>query len=240
MIRFQCLVFTVFIFCLAACNKRPGKIQRPKELWAFRSVLDKQPRMLTLALDSECYVAYNLEHCLLYKAWKGGVTLEGAAYTNKKNVQPTTWGQSYFSDSLQKFKWVAEFNGKTDLSKIVSNGYIFRNDQIFLQYQLILSTGDTVHIQERPEFVRNESGSPGLERLFELSGSPDGVSVSLKSNDTTITLDRKGTTSVMSYFHPLPKQFPPQLQEQYDSRGKYWMEKSDSNCGALGLSSRPV
>ena len=98
--------------------------------------------------------------------------MEGAAYTNKKNVQPTAWGESYFSDSLQKFKWAAEFDGKIDSSKIVNNGYIFRNNQIYLQYQLILSTGDTVHIQERPEFVRNESGSPGLERLFEISGSP--------------------------------------------------------------------
>src|ERR1700681_483905 len=98
MIRFQYIIFIAStIFYLPACNKKSAEIQRPRNPWAFRSVLDKRPRMLTLALNSECYVAYDLAHCTLYKAWKGGVTLEGAVYTNKKNVQPTTWGKSYFS-----------------------------------------------------------------------------------------------------------------------------------------------
>lgn len=113
MIKFQHRVLIGFIIvCLAAGCKKSGKIQRPRDPWAFRSVLDKKPRMLTLALDTACYVAYDLAHCTLYKVWKGGVTMEGAAYTNKKNVQPSTWGQSYFSDSLHKFTWVAERNGK--------------------------------------------------------------------------------------------------------------------------------
>src|SRR6267378_1178855 len=113
MIRLQNLVSIVYIiFYLTACNnKEPVKIQRPRDPWAFRSVIDKQPRMLTLALDPECYVAYDLAHCTLYKAWKGGVTLEGAAYTNKKNVQPTTWGKSYFSKDYP-FKWLINLNGK--------------------------------------------------------------------------------------------------------------------------------
>src|SRR5450432_3550681 len=113
MIKFQSLAFFVFIiFSLAACNKKqPGKIQRPRDPWAFRSVLDRQPRMLTLALDPECYVAYDLAHCNLYKAWKGGVALEGAAYTNKKNVQPTTWGKSYFPGNYP-FKWIVDVDGK--------------------------------------------------------------------------------------------------------------------------------
>ncbi len=95
--RLQNLIFIPFIiFCLQGCGKKEThKFHRPRDPWVFRSVLDKQPRMLTLALDSECYAAYDLAHCKLYKVWKGGVTLEGAAYTNKKNVQPTIWGKSY-------------------------------------------------------------------------------------------------------------------------------------------------
>ncbi len=228
MIRFQYIVFIAFIiFYLPACKKKPGNIQRPGDPWAFRSVLDKKPRMLTLALDSACYVAYDLAHCTLYKAWKGGVMLEGAPYTNKKNVQPTTWGESYFSDSLQKFKWVAEFDGKKDSSQIVSKGYVFKDSHIYLKFELILSTGDTIHIEERPEFIRSETGKPGLERLFKISGSPDGINISLKSTDTTLRLNTKKATSLITYFNPLPAQYPPQLQEEYDSRGKYWMEKSD-------------
>src|SRR5437867_5475120 len=162
MIRFQYIVVAFVIFFLATCNEKPGKIQRPRDPWAFRSVIDKQPRMLTLALDSEFYITYDLAHCTLYKAWKGGVSLEGAAYTNKKNVQPTTWGKSYFSDSLYPFKWTAAVQGKTDSFQIVNKGYVFRDNQIYLKYLLILSSKDTIHIEERPEFVRNETGRPGL------------------------------------------------------------------------------
>ncbi|MEO6290103.1 MAG: c-type cytochrome [Ginsengibacter sp.] len=228
MIRLQYIVLiALIIFYLPACNQKSPNIERPRDPWAFRSVLDKKPRMLTLALDSACYVAYDLAHCTLYKVWKGGVMLEGAAYTNKKNVQPTTWGESYFSDSLQKLKWVAEFDGKKDSSQIVSKGYVFKGDHIYLKFELILSTGDTIYIEERPEFVRSETGKPGLERLFKITGSPDGINISLQSADTTLKLNTKKETSLTTYFNPLPAQYPPQLQEEYDSRGKYWMEKSD-------------
>ena len=50
---------------------RPPKLansQRPRDPWAVRSVLDKKPRMLTLALNKDCYVAYDLAHCTFYKA----------------------------------------------------------------------------------------------------------------------------------------------------------------------------
>src|SRR6476646_4256638 len=167
----------VTIFSLARCiQKKPSNIKRPKDPWAFRSVLDRRPRMLALALDSECYVAYDLTHCTLYKAWKGGVMLEGAAYTNKKNVQPTTWGTAYYDDTIQHAKWIVESNGKKDSFRIVSKGYVFRDNQIYLNYVLILSTGrDTIHIEERPEFIRSETSKPGLERLFKMSGVQGNV-----------------------------------------------------------------
>src|SRR5437762_2309612 len=227
--RYQNLFcFAFIVFCLAACtHKESAKIHRPRDPWAFRSVLDKKPRMLTLALDSACYAAYDLAHCILYKAWKGGVMLEGAAYTNKKNVQPTTWGTAYYDDNIQHSKWIAEFNGKKDSSRVVSKGYVFQDDQIHLKYLLILSRGDTIHIEERPEFIRSKTGKPGLERLFKISGVPNGITVSLKAKDTTFTLNVKRQTSLITYFNPLPAQSPPRPEEEYDSRGRYWMEKSD-------------
>src|SRR5438034_5320638 len=229
MIRSQTTRFVaIIILCLAACtHKKSAKVQRPRDPWAFRSVLDKKPRMLTLALDSECYAAYDLAHCTLYKAWKGGVMLEGAAYTNKKNVQPTTWGTVYYDDIVQHSKWIAEFNGKKDSSRVVSKGYVFQDDQIHLKYLLILSRGDTIHIEERPEFVRSKTGQPGLERSFKVSGMPGGVTVFLEARDTSFALNAKRQTSLITYFNPLPPQSPPQPEEEYDSRGRYWMEKSD-------------
>ncbi len=224
----RALIHAVFIILLlSSCDNKPEQYHRPLDPWAFRSVLDKQPRMLTLALDSSCYVAYDLARCTLYKVWKGGVMMEGAAYTDKKNVQPTTWGKSYFSDSLHHVKWVIEVDGKESFPQVVSKGYAFDNDQINLRFDLYLSTGDTIHIEEQPEFIKSRNGKLGLERVFKTSSVPDGIMLSLKSIDSTFTLKSNTTTRVVTYFNPLPEQIPPRPEAEYDHRGRYWMEKSD-------------
>jgi len=226
--RLQNLIFFVFIiFCLQACGKKDtSKIQRPRDPWAFRSVLNKQPRMLTLALDSACYAAYDLAHCKLYKVWKGGVSLEGAAYTNKKNVQPTTWGTSY-SDNLQN-TWSAELNGKEDSFQLLNKGYRFKDNQVYLKFLLILSSKDTIQIEERPEYVQTDNGHPGFERIFTLSGVPQGVTVSLKSGrDNIFPLKSNSTSRLITWFNALPPQFQPASEVEYDHMGRYWMEKSD-------------
>ncbi|MEP7107133.1 MAG: c-type cytochrome [Ferruginibacter sp.] len=229
MIRSQNLVFIVFIlFYLSACNnKKPGKFQRPSDPWAFRSVLDMQPRMLTLALDTACYVAYDLAHCTLYKAWKGGVRMEGAPYTDKKNVQPTSWGASYFTAGNYPFKWIVEVDGKKDSFQIVSKGYVLQDNQACLKYWMILSSKDTIYLEERPEFIQSEKGKPALERSFKTSGVPDGVTISLESRNETFKLKANKTSRFVSNFNSLPAQFLPAQQEEYDHRGRYFMEKSD-------------
>jgi len=216
------------ILYLSACDqKKPVVFHRPIDPWAFRSVLDKQPRMLTLALDSSCYVAYDLVRCTIYKVWKGGVMMEGAPYTDKKNVQPTTWGTSYFSDSLHQNKWLVKDDGIEIFSQIVSKGYAFHNNQINLKFVILLSSGDTIRIEERPEFVKSKSGEPGLERVFTTSAVPDGITVSLKSADSTFALNLNSKTQVVTYYYSIPAQTPPGPEAEYDHRGKYWMEKSD-------------
>ena len=201
--------------------------QRPLDPWAFRSVLDRQPRMLTLALDSSCYAAYDLARCTLYKVWKGGVAMEGAPYTDKKNVQPTTWGATYFSDSLHRARWVVTVNGIEHYPEVVSKGYTFLNNQISLKFQLHLHSGDTIYIEEQPEYVLSETGRPGLVRLFNTSKIPDGITISIKSDESTFTLNSNKSTRVVRYYHSLPKQYPPKPGIEYDHRGRYWMEKSD-------------
>jgi len=199
---------------------------RPRDPWVFRSVLDTRPRMVTVALDSECYVAYDLTRCTLYKTWKGGVLMEGAAYTDKKNVQPVSWGTSYLADTLENFQWIAEIDSRKVSSSVVSRGYILGNGKITLNYALVLSSGDTISITERPEFIGGEK-RPGLERVFTTSRVPEGVTVSLKSDSAVFALQADNTTRLVSWFKPLPPQFPPDMQQAYDHRGRYYIEKSD-------------
>ena len=227
--RFMSPVLLAMIVFMIAASRSPQKedIQRPLDVWAIRSVLDKKPRMLTLALDRECYAAYDLANCRLYKVWKGGVSLDGAAYTNKKDIQPTSWGGAYLWDSLQTSQWKVQAGGKELRPRIIYKGYVFRNRQIYLQFALVFSANETILLEERPEFVQNSGGKPGLERAFKASNVPDGVVISLQTADKTLTLQNDKTTYWTRYFEPLPEQFPPKPVEKAGHPGRALMEKSD-------------
>ncbi len=118
--------------------------------------------------------------CKPYKVWKGGISMDGTAYTGKKEIQPTSWGMEYLSDSTQNFTWTAKLDGKALPISMQSRGYVFRKNQIYLQHELILGS-DTIKIEERPEFVKNKAGKPGLERIFVTKHVPPNVSIALKS-----------------------------------------------------------
>lgn len=51
--------------------------------------------------------------------------------------------------------------------------------------------------------------------------------VSLQSGDTTLVLNTKKETVLVAWFNPLPAQTAPPAQNEFDARGRYWMEKSD-------------
>ncbi len=219
-------VFALLIGCLAGCGGHHPIPERPLEAWAFRSVLDRKPRMLTLALDTACYAAYDLSSCSLYKVWKGGVLMEGAPYTDKKNVQPTSWGTPYMVDSTAGSQWAVARNGVDQPIQPDYKGYYFQNNQIHLKYSLILG-GDTISIEERPEFIRNADGLPTYERLITLAGVPEGTTISLRTGFSSMPLKSNGTTICSATFAKLSDQVPPKPDEGYDHRGRYFMEKSD-------------
>lgn len=213
---------------ISSCGDEDSpRIERPTGVWAYRSVLDKRPRMLTLALNKECHVAYDLGRCAPYKVWKGGVLMEGAPYTQKKNVQPTTWGTAYVQDSLLGESWFVKSDGKDILAKITNNGYAFKKNQIYLKYTLVLSSGDSIQVEERPEFVQSTKKMIGLERWFKTSKVPSGASVHIRFGEDTLKLNPNAVTVQTDYFEMLPEQQLPELENAYDHRGLYWMEASD-------------
>jgi cytochrome c len=213
---------------LAAINpSKEDKIHRPLDVWAIRSVLDKKPRMLTVALDKDMYVAYDMAQGTLYKVWKGGISMDGAPYTSKKEIQPTTWGADYLTDSTQHFTWTAHRDGKAQVVQMQSRGYLFRKNQIYLQYNLIVAGRDTVSIEERPEFVRNPEGKPGLERIFVTKNVPPNVKITLKATLGNLALVSNGRSRHVGYFDPLPEQQPSLSNKEYAHQGEQLIEMSD-------------
>ena len=219
--------FALLLFVLIGCSTPPKEEPhiRPTDPWIFRSVLDYKPRMLTLALDAECFVAYDLNKCGLYRAWKGGVNWDGIVYNETKAMQPSVWGKDYILDKSVDV-WVVEKSGKKETPAIRFLGYRLDKEQIFLKYQLSTKL-DTVEIEERPEFLKDENGNPGLERIFTVSNSIDKVSVFLKTTTKTIKLNDEGLTVHQEFFEPIPEQIQTITPDKSGHKGRYWIEKSD-------------
>ncbi|HEX8040381.1 MAG TPA: cytochrome C, partial [Chryseosolibacter sp.] len=53
------------------------------------------------------------------------------------------------------------------------------------------------------------------------------ITVYLRSSDGMFPLKENGTVTWSGFFKEPPRQFPPPPSENYDHRGRYWMEKSD-------------
>jgi cytochrome c len=201
---------------------------RQMDPWAFRSVLDRKPRMLTLAFDSVNFAAYDLSNGHLYKVWKGGVVKEGTVFTNKKNIQPTSWGTSYYEEGKLYNQWLVTKNGQPIPFGFKHEGYLLLNNHININYKLTLPDGEEISIKENPEFVVNENGDLGFERSFTVERPSNDIELSLIQESASgeaiaVTED----TKVSDFFNPLPKQEKPALSGSYDHLGILWMENSD-------------
>ncbi|HET9744451.1 MAG TPA: c-type cytochrome [Chitinophagaceae bacterium] len=216
-------ISALIVFAACGTDQLPTR-KRPLDVWVIRSVLDRQPRILTIALDTNCYVAYDVARCTLHKVWKGGIILQGAAYTNQPNLQPVSWGSSY-SDTLMN-KWKIEVDGKADNFHAINKGYQFRRDRVNLKFAIVTSSNDTVQIEESPEFITDNEGRPGLERKFKTTNVPDGVKVSTTNGKSAFVLKSNGTSQLTTWFNVITH-IDGSPKYRSDHTGLNYMEKSD-------------
>lgn len=181
-----------FIALLLSVGLAQG-VQRPRDPWVFRCVLDRKPRIVTLALSDEMWVAYDATTCGIYKVWKGGVNFDGPVYTTVHGPQPTSVGPSY-TEGFEGDVWEANVAGKPAAVRAIWRGYQFNGDHVALQYELELEGGRRIAVQESPEFVTPEKlfdaarreelvlfeGHPGLLRSFLAKDIPEDTKISLR------------------------------------------------------------
>lgn len=159
---------------------------RGREIWAFRSVLDRKARRLTLALSDNLWVAYDATNCGLYKAWKGGVKFDGAVYTTAHGPQPTSQGLAYTigETELPVWRYVAAAATKPTELRPRFRGYRFEGKKVVLQYEFNVGK-QIVRVEETPEAAERD-GAAVLVRDFVAKGLPSGA---------YLTLDRPTTVS---------------------------------------------
>lgn len=225
------LPLLLFVFALVSTSCKEPKSEakiRTMDPWAFRSVLDKKPRMLTLAFDSVNFAAYDLGKGELYKVWKGGVTKEGTVFTNKKNIQPASWGTPYFEEGKLFNQYKVKKNDRLIPVKVDYKGYVILNEEITLNFNLVLPNDEVISVEEQPEFSLADDGSIEFKRRFTVNNESDDLEVILhqKSNaENFISLAED--KEIIDHFQPLPKQEKPAIAEGYDHLGILWMENSD-------------
>lgn len=162
------------------------KIARPNDPWVFRSVLDKQPRMITFALNDQMWATYSTDSCSLYKVWSGSADFTGAVYNMRHGPQPMSVGAAWFENAHRQ-PWSVTLGGKTESPKTDYKGHRYTKDgHAELMYDLVLSDGQRIRINERPEYL-NRDRQNGFERSFAVENAPAGATVSLKTNVASIT-----------------------------------------------------
>ncbi len=158
---------------------------RPNDPWVFRSVLDSQARMITFALDDKLWVSYHTDSCALYKAWSGGVDFEGAVYNMRHGPQPMSVGSAWFVNAFRQ-PWKVTLNGKAELPLTDYKGHRYTKDgHAELMYDLILSDGRRIRINEQPEYLERDR-QPGFARTFTTQNIPEGAQVTLLTNASSI------------------------------------------------------
>ena len=172
------------LWFVASRKKHSASIPRPNDPWVFRSVIDKQPRMITFALNNNLWVSYSTDSCSLYKAWPGGVDFTGAVYNMRHGPQPMSIGAAWLENKYRQ-PWVVTVAGKTETPRTDYKGHRYAQNGAEIMYDLVLSDGQRIRINERPEYVERDR-QRGFERTFTVENAPEGVAVVLRTSVASI------------------------------------------------------
>jgi cytochrome c len=173
------VLVTLLVSVMAGCESGK-KVERPRDPWVFRSVLDNKPRMITVALHDNLYVSYDAQACQLYKAWKGGVVFDGAVYTTHHGPQPSSKGYAYFTQPDKSTFWYLVADGKDVPVVQQFRGYSIKDNQVTFHFQLENEKGEAVLVDETPEYEA-KSNQPGLVRTFQVVNAPANTRVKIRT-----------------------------------------------------------
>lgn len=181
---------------IISCNSNDSisDMERPRDVWVFRSVLDGKPRMATAALNKNLWVTYDTQSATLYKAWSGGVSFDGAVYTTKHGPQPTSLGYTY---NLNNEEWVLYNDGDQIAPIIRYKGHRFEEGEVIFKFQLKTPDGKIILVEESPRYQRIGDKN-GLIRYFTVA-NPTDYQVSLRT--VISSLQNKGDFSTDGNFN---------------------------------------
>lgn len=183
---------------------------RPRDPWVFRCVLDRQPRMVVIALHEHLWVAYDATASRFSHAWDGDVDFRGSVYTTEHGPQPTTRGTPRL-DATPEPDWVVRRGREKVAHTIAWKGYRFDGDRVILRAEIRFDDGTIASLTDSPEVVRDGERVVGLERRLSVTGLPGGVTVAVplaltdaSRRPLAITVDGTPVPAVRSRWYEAP------------------------------------
>ncbi len=242
------IFFLIILLGLLASCSQPVKYDRPRDTWAFRSVMDLQPRMFTLALNKDLYVTYSLEKGKIYKAWQGSVNFDGAVYTTAHGIQPTSEGYPFIEDNSDNISWELVSGDQHIQPNVKYVAYTRIKGQAAIDFELSDGKGNRVIVRQIPEYAA-VNGKTSLKIDFEILESEGSLTpvISIPYSEETIadqkakggdmkitqgslayTLNAKKSSLTMIFNNP-PPGWKPKTEETLTriGQGKKLMEEND-------------
>jgi len=206
----------ILCFILNACQPEGSnsdkQILRPHDPWVFRSVLDQQARMITIALDKDLWLAYNTQTGSIYKAWKGVVNFEGAVYNHTHGPQPTSVGDAYL-EAKKRNQWALVSNGLVVPSQTHYNGHQFIDGEV--QFNLTIEntqSGQQSEVSVMPKMARdNDNGREYLEWVIKTGEIETNHEIRYFSEVASLVIDQQ-------FIRPSTFQLDSTIEYKYDDR----------------------
>lgn len=159
--------------------------EHPRKMWVFRSVLDRQPRIVNVALEQELYVAYDAKHCRVFKVWKAGVKLQGPVYNHQHGPQPISKGHVYCQGIQHDTPCFYIHKGEQIFEPVDSvqfKGYYWGSSAVKFTYWIYPDFNrDPIILHETPSYVVSKRKHPSLKQVFSIENNPKGSAIATRT-----------------------------------------------------------
>jgi cytochrome c len=156
-------------------------IVRPMDPFVFRTTLDDHPRMISLALHPDLWVAYDAANGTLYKAWNGRIKFEGPVFNGNPTANPSVDGYPFIEYPQSPNRWRLVEKGDSYTPEVHFKGYSIKDNKLTFRYELEQKNGERIIVTEYPEYKSKRDGKlTGLIRQYTTTNVPKGVEVRLQ------------------------------------------------------------
>ena len=171
---------------------RRNPTERGHSPWVLRTSLDGRPRMLSLALAPEVWLAYSTETASLHQLWRGDIEFTGAVYDARHGAEPRSRGRAYLQAPPQTaWRIGRESRERPPAVQWRAHGVDSASGEAWLRFEL-QDGGQRVVITEWPEVLR-EGSRIGLRRRFEREGGSADVPISMRLDPGADALESDGS-----------------------------------------------